>query len=95
MVAEIAEAAEIRHASMAMCLYTGIMTDTGSFRFDSTTADTHRIVAQLIDCGVVKSKIHGSVYDNNTLDKIQLVSYCLAHNLHLHRNYIKENTHTI
>jgi phosphoesterase RecJ-like protein len=70
----------------AECLYCGIMTDTGSFRFDSTTADTHRIVAQLIDCGVVKSKIHGSVYDNNTLDKIQLVSYCLAHNLHLHRN---------
>src|SRR5699024_11097695 len=36
---------------MATCLYTGIMTDTGSFRFSSTTSHTHRVVAALIDKG--------------------------------------------
>lgn len=89
MVFEIVEQLQITTQiplEAAECLYCGIMTDTGSFRFDSTTADTHKIIARLIECGVVKSKIHGSVYDNNTLDKMQLVSFAIAHNLHLHRN---------
>lgn len=36
----------------ATCLYVGLMTDTGSFRFSSTTADVHRIVAALLDLGL-------------------------------------------
>ena len=36
---------------IAECLYAGIMTDTGSFKFSSTTAETHKIIAQLIDFG--------------------------------------------
>ena len=51
MVAELAEVATVRGASMAMCLYTGIMTDTGSFRFPRTTSRVHRIVASLLDQG--------------------------------------------
>ncbi len=74
------------NVNSAECLYCGIMTDTASFRFDSTSAKTHRIVAQLIEIGVIKSKIHGAVYDKNTLDKLQLVSYCLCNNLKLHHN---------
>jgi phosphoesterase RecJ-like protein len=37
--------------NVAECLYTGIMTDTGGFRFRSTSATTHRIVANLIEKG--------------------------------------------
>ena len=74
------------NVNSAECLYCGIMTDTASFRFDTTSAKTHRIVAQLIEIGIVKSKIHGAVYDKNTLDKLQLVSYCLCNNLKLHHN---------
>lgn len=51
MIAELAEVADVRGAAMAMCLYTGIMTDTGSFRFPRTTARVHRIVASLLDQG--------------------------------------------
>lgn len=51
MVANLARHAGVRHASMAMCLYTGIMTDTGSFRFPRTTAEVHRTVADLLDQG--------------------------------------------
>ena len=36
---------------VAECLYAGIITDTGSFKFSSTTAETHKITAQLIDFG--------------------------------------------
>jgi phosphoesterase RecJ-like protein len=38
---------------MAECLYTGIMTDTGGFRFRSTSATTHRIIANLIENGQI------------------------------------------
>lgn len=63
------------------CLYTGIMTDTGSFRFPSTKSKTHRIVAELIDAGAENSEIHNRIYDGNTEDKLKLLGYCLAEKL--------------
>ena len=50
---------------VATCLYTGIMTDSGSFRFPSTTSKVHRIIADLIDAGADNSRIHELVYDTN------------------------------
>ena len=47
----------------AVCLYTAILTDTGSFKYTNTTAETHRIVAQLIDKGVHPNQVAKSVYD--------------------------------
>ena len=44
--------------------YTGIMTDTGSFKYSSTTKRTHHIIAELIGKGAENSKIHDLVYDN-------------------------------
>lgn len=46
------------------CLYAGVMTDTGSFRFPSTTASVHRMVAVLKDKGLKHSKIHENLFDN-------------------------------
>ena len=57
---------------IATCLYTGIMTDTGSFRFRSTTSTTHRVIASLIDIGADNAKIHQNIYDTNTLSRLQL-----------------------
>ncbi len=62
---------------VAECLYAGIMTDTGSFKFSSTTAETHEIIAQLIDLGADNSKVHDLIYDNYTPDRIKLLGYCL------------------
>jgi phosphoesterase RecJ-like protein len=62
---------------IATCLYVGIMTDTGSFRFSSTTATTHRVIANLIDKGSVNADIHGNVYDNNSYDRLQLLGVAL------------------
>ena len=62
---------------IATCLYVGIMTDTGSFRFSSTTATTHRVIANLIDKGAVNADIHGNVYDNNSYDRLQLLGVAL------------------
>ncbi len=64
-------------AEVATLLYTGIMTDTGSFRFPATSATTHRVIAHLIECGVKNSVIHQNIYDTNTPDRIALLGVAL------------------
>jgi phosphoesterase RecJ-like protein len=63
---------------VATCLYTGIMTDTGSFRFRSTTSDTHRIIADLIDKGAENDRIHNNVYDANSYNRLLLLGQALS-----------------
>jgi len=64
-------------ADIASCLYTGIMTDTGSFRFPSTTSKTHRIIADLIDAGANNSEIHQNTFDNNAESRLHLLGRAL------------------
>lgn len=64
-------------SKIATCLYTGIMTDTGSFRYRSTTSLTHRVVANLIDCGADNNRIHNNVYDTNSYGRLQLLGQAL------------------
>lgn len=64
--------------SIGECIYCGIMTDTGSFRYPSTTSKTHRILAHLIDLGVENSNIHQAVYDNASEDRLRLLGYALT-----------------
>ena len=59
--------------TIATCIYTGIVTDSGSFRFPSTTSSTHRIVADLIDLGIENGEIHSAIYDNNSYESLQLL----------------------
>lgn len=63
---------------IATCLYTGIMTDTGSFRFRSTTSLTHRIIADLIDKGAQNDRIHSNVYDANSYNRLLLLGQALS-----------------
>jgi phosphoesterase RecJ-like protein len=63
--------------TIATCIYTGIVTDSGSFRFPSTTSVTHRIVADLIDKGINNSEIHNLLFDNNSFDSLQLLGRAL------------------
>lgn len=61
----------------AACLYTGIMTDTGGFRFRSTSATTHRIVANLIEKGADPALITSNTWDTNTVSRMHLLSIIL------------------
>jgi len=72
--------------TIGTCLYTGIMTDSGSFRFPSTTAVTHQVVSQLIEAGVDHAAIHEQIYDNNRFSKLQLLGKALT-NLKVVENY--------
>ena len=58
---------------IAACLYTGLMTDTGSFRFPSTTASVHKIVAHLKELGLQHAKIHENIYDNSTEGRLKFM----------------------
>jgi len=62
------------------------MTDTGSFRYRSTTSETHRVIAQLIDAGANNNKIHEDIYDTNTISRLQLKGIALK-NLHILPEY--------
>ena len=62
---------------MANCLYTGIMTDTGSFKFSSTTSRTHKVVADLIDKGAKSTQIHHNIYDTNSPQRLHLLGCAL------------------
>ena len=61
------------NATIATCLYVGIMTDTGSFRFASTTSRTHQVIGDLIDKGADNSQIHNNIYDTNSYSRLQLL----------------------
>jgi len=69
---------------IAECLYVGIMTDTGSFKYSSTTAKTHHIIAELIATGAENAKIHDLIYDNSSANRMKLLGYCLNKKLLLY-----------
>lgn len=62
---------------IATNLYTAILTDTGSFQYSSTTSKTHRIAAELLECGISLSKIHNQVFDQRPLAKVELLRRAL------------------
>ncbi|WP_298901599.1 bifunctional oligoribonuclease/PAP phosphatase NrnA [uncultured Psychroserpens sp.] len=66
------------NSDIATCLYAGIMTDTGSFRFPSTTSATHHIIGNLIEKGARNSDIHNNIYDTNSYERLQLLGRALS-----------------
>ncbi|NHN24625.1 bifunctional oligoribonuclease/PAP phosphatase NrnA [Flavobacterium jejuense] len=62
---------------IATCLYTGIVTDSGSFRFPKTTSETHKCVANLIEKGINNSEIHNLLFDNSSYERLQLLGKAL------------------
>ncbi|WP_337866122.1 bifunctional oligoribonuclease/PAP phosphatase NrnA [Ignavibacterium sp.] len=58
-------------------IYAAIMTDTGSFRFEKTTAILHRKVAVLLEAGVNPTEIYDKIYDQSKFSKIKLLGRAL------------------
>jgi len=72
---------------MAECIYAGIMTDTGSFKYSSTSSKVHRTIASLIDIGVTPEKIHRLIYDTNSENRIKLLGFALDQRLKVLRDF--------
>lgn len=62
----------VMDTDIAKCLYTAIITDTGSFKYSSTTASTHLIVGELIKTGIDFPLIHRTIFENKPLRKLKL-----------------------
>lgn len=63
------------------CLYAGVMTDTGSFRFPSTKASVHIMVADLKEKGLEHSHVHEALYDNFLESRFRFIGHVLLNRM--------------
>lgn len=68
-------------SNIAECLYAGIMTDSGSFRFANVTPETHHVAAELIAAGARHYKVHEWVFDSFSLMRLKFLGLCLKEKL--------------
>lgn len=69
---------ELITPELASCLYTGLVTDTGSFRHSCTAPSTHKAAAILMERGANNSKIAQLINDTNSFDRLRLIGYALS-----------------
>ena len=68
---------------IAACLYAGVMTDTGSFRFPGASADVHRMVAVLKDTGLNHTVIHENLFDNFLENRLRFIGFVLTNRMEI------------
>ena len=62
----------------AVCLYTAILTDTGSFRFDNTSPRALNFASELVSLGVKPSQIYKYCYENDSKELVLFQAYCVG-----------------
>lgn len=72
---------------MAQCLYAGVMTDTGSFRFPSTSPAVHAMVSDLLARGLKQSVIHEQLFDNFTENRLRFIGNVLTNRMQVFYEY--------
>jgi len=71
----------------AECIYTGMMTDTGGFTYNSNNHEIYVIIAELIKLGVDKDAIYRKVFNTYSEDRLRLMGYCLFHKMKVYPEY--------
>ncbi len=74
-------------AAMAECIYTGIITDTGSLSYNSSNKRIYQVVGDLMDKGIDKAKIHDKIFDNYSAHRMKMLGYCLNEGMELLPEY--------
>ena len=72
---------------IAACLYAGVMTDTGSFRFQAASAAVHRMVAALKDTGLNHTRIHENLFDNFLENRLRFTGWVLQNRMEIFYEY--------
>jgi bifunctional oligoribonuclease and PAP phosphatase NrnA len=67
--------------TISECLYAGVVADTGSFRFSSTTADVHHMVAALKEHGLEHTHVHEALYDNFLENRLRFLGHVLTNKM--------------
>lgn len=73
--------------TIAQCLYTGLMTDTGSFRFPATSAHVHKVVAALKETGFKHQLVHEHIYDSSLENRLRFVGHVLLNRMEVLYEY--------
>ncbi len=71
----------------AECLYTGMMTDTGGFTYNSNKHEIYTIISELIKLGVDKDAIYRRVFNTYSEDRLRLMGYCIYNKMKLYPEY--------
>ncbi|RYD82110.1 MAG: bifunctional oligoribonuclease/PAP phosphatase NrnA, partial [Sphingobacteriales bacterium] len=79
--------AELVDKNIATCIYTGLVTDSGSFRYANVTSTVHTIVAHLLDAGVEHWQVHRRLFDTFTEDRLRFFGYCISEKLEMLPEY--------
>ena len=74
-------------AEIATCIYTGLMTDTGNFSYNSTNAELYDIIASLLRAGVKKDEIYNAVFNQFSSDRMRLAGYALYRKMRIYPEY--------
>lgn len=75
------------NTACAECIYTGMMTDTGSFTYNSNNTEIYIIISELIKKGVNKDKIYNQVYNTYSADRFRLMGYALSEKMRIYPEY--------
>ena len=74
----------IQNTDLATCIYTGLMTDTGNFSFNSTNAELYDIIADLLRAGVQKDAVYDAVFNQYSTDRVRLTGYALYRKMRIY-----------
>ena len=74
-------------AEIATCIYTGLMTDTGNFSYNSTNPYLYDIIASLLRAGVKKDEIYNAVFNQFSSDRMRLAGYALYRKMRIYPEY--------
>ena len=69
----------------AICLYTGMMTDTGGFTYNSSRAEIFEIISKLLTKGFDKDSIYRKIYYNNSVNRMRLMGHTLNQKMKISR----------
>lgn len=73
--------------SGAECIYTGMMTDTGAFTYNSNNPEIYTIIGKLLNLGIDKDQIYRNVFNNYTVDRFKLQGFLLSEKLKVYEKY--------
>lgn len=70
--------------NIAECIYTGMMTDTGNFSFNSQSPEIYLIINELLKIGINKDEIFNKVFSTYSVDRMRLMGYCLSKKMRIY-----------
>lgn len=87
LIADIQNCQPCLTKEIATAIYTGLMTDTGNFSYNSNNPDLYEMIAELLRAGVNKDEIYNAVFNQWSPERLRLTGYCLYRKMRLFPEY--------